>query len=201
MSKSLANGAPEKVVFDALFSLLGLSLTWWIIALAFIAASIETKQNGFFIQKRLGRFGRSFNVIKIRTMRSVKGMDTVVTTSLDTRITPLGRFFRQTKIDELPQLINILRGDMSFVGPRPDVPGFADRLVGEDRIVLAVRPGITGPATLKYRKEEELLAQQEDPEQYNAKVIFPDKVRINREYIECYNFLSDLKYIFRTLFH
>lgn len=201
MSRSLADGAPEKVLFDALFSFLGLLLTWWIIALAFIAASIETKQSGFFTQKRLGRFGRSFNVIKIRTMRSVEGVDTVVTTSRDSRITPLGRFFRRTKIDELPQLINILRGDMSFVGPRPDVPGFADQLVGQDRIVLAVRPGITGPATLKYRNEEALLAQQEDPERYNAEVIFPDKVRINREYIEHYSFQSDLKYIFQTIFH
>ena len=133
-------------------------------------------------------------------MREVPSFDTVVTTSHDPRITRLGRILRKTKIDELPQLINVFLGQMSFVGPRPDVPGFADKLVGPDRIILTIRPGITGPATLKYCKEEELLALQTDPEQYNLEVIFPDKVRINREYIEHYRFWNDIKYILQTVF-
>ena len=133
-------------------------------------------------------------------MRSSDTVSTVVTTSTDPRITPLGRFWRRTKIDELPQLFNVLIGNMSFVGPRPDVPGFADLLEGEDRVILSVRPGITGPATLKYRNEESLLASVDDPEAYNREVIFPDKVRINREYIENWSFWRDMRYIFTTIF-
>jgi len=133
-------------------------------------------------------------------MRDVAGVDTSVTTNTDPRITRLGAFFRKAKIDELPQLINVLLGQMSFVGPRPDVPGFADRLQGEERIVLSVRPGITGPATLKYRNEEEILAQQDDPERYNREVIYPDKVKINVEYVRSYSFWRDLRYIGRTVF-
>uniref|UniRef100_UPI0025BFCAE4 sugar transferase n=1 Tax=Aquisalimonas sp. TaxID=1872621 RepID=UPI0025BFCAE4 len=101
-------------------------------------------------------------------------------------------------LDELPQLINVLKGDMSFVGPRPDVPAFADTLAGEDRIILSVRPGITGPATLKYRDEETLLAEADDPEAYNSEVIYPDKVRINREYVH-WSFWRDLLDIWRTV--
>jgi lipopolysaccharide/colanic/teichoic acid biosynthesis glycosyltransferase len=123
----------------------------------------------------------------------------LLTTSDDMRITRLGRFFRTTKIDELPQLINVFLGYMSFVGPRPDVPGFADSLQGEDRLILTIRPGITGPATLKFRSEEALLASASDPEQYNREVIFPEKVRLNREYIEQYSFWLDIKYILQTL--
>jgi lipopolysaccharide/colanic/teichoic acid biosynthesis glycosyltransferase len=167
--------------------------------LAALLARIDTKLSGFFTQTRVGKDGRLFRVIKIRTMRNVPGIGTSVTTSSDPRITRIGGLFRRTKIDELPQLINVFLGHMSFVGPRPDVPGFADRLKGDDRIVLSIRPGITGPATLKYRDEEALLYAQPNPEQYNAKVLFPDKVRINREYIQNYRFLSDLKYILQTV--
>jgi lipopolysaccharide/colanic/teichoic acid biosynthesis glycosyltransferase len=152
------------------------------------------------MQDRVGRNGKTFKVIKVRTMRPVQGVETVVTTDQDPRITRLGRFWRKTKIDELPQLINVLKGDMSFVGPRPDVPGFADRLVGDKRLVLSIRPGITGPATLKYRDEEQILMGVEDPETYNREVIFPDKVRINLEYIREYSFWKDLKYIWVTVF-
>ena len=141
-----------------------------------------------------------FRVINIRTMRVGTGLDTTVTTGHDPRITPLGRFFRRAKIDELPQLINVLLGQMSFVGPRPDVPGYADALEGEDRVILTVRPGITGPATLKYRDEETLLAGVDDPERYNRDVIFPDKVRINREYVQQWSLRKDLGYIWRTVF-
>jgi lipopolysaccharide/colanic/teichoic acid biosynthesis glycosyltransferase len=122
-----------------------------------------------------------------------------VTTGRDRRITWLGRIWRKTKIDELPQLINVLKGNMSFVGPRPDVPGYADRLQGDDRIVLSVRPGITGPATLKYRDEEALLADQDDPERYNNEVLWLDKVRINREYVESWSFWQDIRYILKTI--
>lgn len=185
--------------FDLALSFVGLQLTGAVIAAAYLAASLDTGKSGFFVQERVGRNGKRFKLIKIRTMRDSKGIDTTVTTKSDPRITRLGALLRRSKIDELPQLINVLLGDMSFVGPRPDVPGFADQLVGEDRVVLAVRPGITGPATLKYRDEESLLARQGDPEEYNRDVIFPDKTRLNREYVENYSFLADLAYILETV--
>ena len=186
--------------FDITFSLIGLVLFGWLIFIAFLLSSIETRQNGFFIQERVGKDGKLFRVIKIRTMRDIPNVNTTVTRENDPRITRLGRFWRKTKIDELPQLINVLLGQMSFVGPRPDVPGFADQLTGPDRIILTVRPGITGPATLRFRNEEQLLAQQDDPEAYNREVIWPEKVRLNREYVENYSFRQDIKYIFQTLF-
>jgi lipopolysaccharide/colanic/teichoic acid biosynthesis glycosyltransferase len=186
--------------FDLVFAALGLLFLGWLILAAWLLASIDTKANGFFRQSRVGKDGKIFKVIKIRTMRVNTSMSSTVTTSLDSRTTRLGRFWRRTKIDELPQLINVFFGDMSFVGPRPDVPGFADKLHGSDRILLFVRPGITGPATLKYRDEEKLLANQEDPESYNREVIWPDKVRINVDYIQNWSFYKDIQYIFRTLF-
>ncbi|MCO6439710.1 MAG: sugar transferase [Nitrococcus mobilis] len=186
--------------FDVVGAGVGLALTFWLIGLAWLAARWDTGASGFFVQERVGRYGRPFRVIKLRTMRVDPVVATTVTTSGDVRITPVGRFLRRTKLDELPQLINVLKGDMSFVGPRPDMPGYADALGGEDRIILTVRPGITGPATLKYRDEERLLAEQGDPERYNREVIYPDKVRLNREYVEQYSFLRDLVYIWRTVF-
>jgi lipopolysaccharide/colanic/teichoic acid biosynthesis glycosyltransferase len=132
-------------------------------------------------------------------MRSARSGGTTVTTAADTRITPLGRIFRRWKLDELPQLFNVLTGQMSLVGPRPDVPGFADRLKGKDRLLLTVRPGITGPATLKYRREEQLLAAVPDPESYNRDVIFPDKVAINVNYVRTWSFRKDLGYIWETI--
>lgn len=185
--------------FDFLGAAFGLALTFWIILPAWVLATLDTGKNGFFTQERVGRHGRIFYVIKIRTMREIPGLDTTVTTGGDQRITRLGRLWRKTKIDELPQLINVFKGDMSFVGPRPDVPGYADQLKGEDRVVLSVRPGITGPATLKYRDEEELLAAAEDPKRHNDEVIWPDKVRLNREYVENWSFWMDLVYIWRTV--
>lgn len=168
--------------------------------LAFILASVDTKDNGFFIQTRVGEGGVLFKVIKIRTMRRIADINTLVTCGNDPRITKLGRLLRKAKIDELPQLYNVLIGDMSFVGPRPDVPGYADQLAEEDkRIILSVRPGITGPATLKYRNEEEILAEAADPEKYNKEVIYPDKVRLNKEYVLNYCFLKDLQYILMTI--
>lgn len=190
--------AMAKRVFDIVLGFVMLSALWWLIGLAFIVACLDTRSNGIFLQKRVGMNGRLFSVMKIKTMRPMAGVATTVTTSADPRITVIGRFFRKLKIDELPQLFNVLKGDMSFVGPRPDVPGFADSLQGDDRLVLSIRPGITGPATLKYRHEEDILARQADPEAYNREVIFPDKVRINLEYIHHWNLLSDLRYIWLT---
>lgn len=187
--------------FDFFVSVLGLLVTWWIILLAWAVASFDTCSNGFFIQKRVGKDGRIFKVVKIKTMRPIDSLKSTVTSSGDPRITPLGRFFRRFKIDELPQLWNVLLGDMSFVGPRPDVPGFADKLEGQERAMLSIRPGITGPATLKYRNEEELLSQVDDPEAYNQDVIWPDKVQINLDYIRDWSLSKDLKYIFHTVFH
>jgi len=188
-----------KRLFDLTVSLLLLPVVTPVIALAWIVAAIETGENGFFLQERIGRGGRPFRLVKIRTMRRVEGVDSTVTTGADPRITRSGRIFRRLKIDELPQLFNVLRGEMSLVGPRPDVEGYADKLKGDDRIILSVRPGITGPASIKYRKEEELLARQKDPKHYNDTVIWPDKVKINKEYIENWSFLKDLYYIKKTL--
>jgi lipopolysaccharide/colanic/teichoic acid biosynthesis glycosyltransferase len=186
-----------KRIFDFSFALLGLVLTWPVILVAWVVASIETKSNGFFVQKRVGENGRLFNIIKIKTMYENKG--STITTANDKRITKSGRFFRKYKIDELPQLINILKGDMSFVGPRPDVPGYADKLTGEDRIILSVKPGITGPATLKYKNEEEILAGVDDPVKYNNEIIWPDKVEINKKYIKNWSLKKDIEYIIKTI--
>lgn len=185
--------------FDITFSLIGLALTSWLIMLAWLVASLDTRSNGFFIQTRVGRGGKLFNVVKIKTMLPVDFVNTTVTRRGDPRITRLGAFFRGSKIDELPQLWNVLSGEMSFVGPRPDVPGFADHLEGFERAILSIRPGITGPATLAYRNEEELLASQDDPEAYNREVIWPDKVRINLDYIRNWSLRGDLKYIINTV--
>jgi lipopolysaccharide/colanic/teichoic acid biosynthesis glycosyltransferase len=151
-----------------------------------------------FVQERIGREGRPFRLFKIKTMVNHRG-GTTVTTASDARITRSGAFFRRTKIDELPQLINVLFGQMSLVGPRPDVPGFADQLTGEDREILQLRPGITGPASLKYRDEEALLAKQSDPEAYNREVIWPDKVAINRDYLHQWSLGHDIALLLATV--
>lgn len=190
----------QKRIFDLFFSFLGLICLSWIIVIAAFLAWLDTDENGFFTQDRVGQFGKLFKVIKIRTMRSSAELTTTVTTLNDSRITSLGKLFRKTKIDELPQLINVFLGQMSFVGPRPDVPGFADQLPPDDKVVLTIKPGITGPATLAYRNEEELLASVENPEEYNKNIIFPDKVRINKKYIKDFSLLADVGYIFKTIF-
>ena len=185
--------------FDFIVSFLGLLFSWWIIFIAWIIATIETKSNGMFIQKRVGKDGKLFNVYKIKTKKKVDGVDTTITSANDVRITKSGKFFRDTKIDELPQLFNVLIGDMSFVGPRPDVKGYADKLEGEDKIILSIKPGITGPASIKYKNEEELLSKQENPIKYNNEVIWPDKVKINKEYIKNWSLKKDIFYIIQTI--
>lgn len=185
--------------FDIVVSLIGLIALSPVIVVAWMVAAVETRSNGFFIQERVGQNGKLFKVYKIKTMRAVKGMDTTITKSNDIRITKSGGFFRNTKIDELPQLWNVLIGKMSFVGPRPDVPGYADKLEGDDRIILAIRPGITGPASMKYKDEEELLSKQADSKEYNDKIIWPDKVKINAEYINNWSLVKDIEYIVKTV--
>jgi lipopolysaccharide/colanic/teichoic acid biosynthesis glycosyltransferase len=165
-----------------------------------IAIAVKSTSPGpvFFTQNRVGRYGRLFTMIKFRTMVTNDGHNTV-TAKNDSRITPTGAFLRKWKLDELPELINVLLGDMSLVGPRPDVPGYADALQGNDRRILELRPGITGPASLKYYNEEEILAGVENPKEYNDRVIFPDKVKINLKYLEKCSLAEDLKIIFYTV--
>ncbi len=151
-----------------------------------------------FTQKRVGKGGRLFTMYKFRSM-SAHHSGSTVSVAGESRITPLGAKLRRYKLDELPELWNVLIGDMSFVGPRPDVPGYADKLEGDDRRVLQLRPGITGPASLKYRDEEVLLAVQDDPLEFNDKVIYPDKVRINLYYLDHYSFVADIKMIIATI--
>ncbi|MEK5166365.1 sugar transferase [Paenibacillus sp. FSL R5-0527] len=189
-----------KHAFDFGVALIGFVLTWWIMVLAVVIASADTRSFGLFAQTRIGAGGKKFTIYKVKTMRAGTQVTTTVTARNDPRVTATGKWMRKLKIDELPQLLNILLGQMSFVGPRPDVAGFMDRLEGGDRIILTLRPGITGPATIKYRHEEAILASVPDPETYNREVIFPDKVRINKEYIRNYTFAGDIRYILQTVF-
>jgi lipopolysaccharide/colanic/teichoic acid biosynthesis glycosyltransferase len=149
------------------------------------------------MQRRIGRYGNPFLVYKLR---SLKGQNHQSVIELKAAETSFGKWLRKTKLDETPQLFNVLFGSMSWVGPRPDVAGYADTLVGEDREILEIRPGVTGPATLKYKNEDALLLQQSDPNWYNDTVIWPDKVQINRAYLEHWTLMGDLKYIWRSVF-
>lgn len=188
-----------KNLFDYSASFIGLLFLWPVILVCAVLIKIKMPDGPvFFIQKRVGKDGKLFSMCKLRTM-SVNHGGASVSVAGEARITPLGRVFRRYKIDELPELWNVLKGDMSFVGPRPDVPGYADKLMGEDRSVLKLKPGITGPASLKYRHEEDILALQENPQKYNDEVIYPDKVRINLYYLNNYSFLKDIQMIFCTV--
>jgi len=158
-------------------------------------AALDVGHCGWFQQIRIGQYGNLFKMYKIRTLKS----ETHYLGSLDQSATRFGRFLRRTKLDELPQLFNVLFGHMSFVGPRPDVVGFADELTGDDRIILKVKPGVTGPATLKYKDEEQILAMQSDPETYNRTIIWVDKVEINKKYVLNWSFYLDLKYILQSI--
>ena len=187
-----------KYIFDRTTAFIGLLFAWPILLI--VALLIKCKMPGpvLFVQPRVGRNGKVFPCHKFRSM-TVGHHGSSVSVAGEARITPLGAKLRRFKLDELPELWDVLIGNMSFVGPRPDVPGYADKLQGEDRIILTLRPGITGPATLKYRNEEELLATVENPQQYNDTVIYPDKVRINRFYAEHYSFIKDIQMIFCTV--
>ena len=187
-----------KWIFDRMMALIGLLFLWPVLLIVAILIKIQMPGPVFFIQQRVGRNGKLFNCHKFRSMTMDHGGSSVSVAG-EARITPLGAKLRRYKLDELPELWDVFIGNMSFVGPRPDVPGYADKLQGEDRIILSMRPGITGPATLKYRNEEELLATVKDPVKYNDEVIYPDKVRINRYYAEHYSFTKDIQMIFCTV--
>jgi len=188
-----------KRIFDftlAFFGLLVLAVPIGIIA---IIIWLKEGRPIFFIQQRVGQEGKIFQIKKFRTMYVRQEEDSTITFAGDKRITGIGSYLRRWKLDELPQLWNVLIGEMSFVGPRPDVPGYADRLEGPERKLLFLRPGITGPATLAYKNEEEILAKVSDPIQYNNQVIYPDKVRLNLEYLEQASLCKDLDYILQTI--
>ena len=188
-----------KWIFDRIVSLIGLLCLWPVLLV--VAILIKIKMPGgpaFFTQQRVGRHGKLFTMHKFRSM-TVSHSGSSVSVAGEARITPLGAKLRKYKLDELPELWDVLIGNMSFVGPRPDVPGYADQLKGEERRVLELRPGITGPASLKYRDEEELLAKVENPIEYNDTVIYPDKVRINLYYLSHYSFVKDIQMILCTV--
>ena len=202
-----------KWIFVRVVSFVGLLFLWPVLLI--VAILVKVKMPGgpvFFIQKRVGRGGKLFNCHKFRTM-TVKHNGSTVSVAGDSRITPLGAKLRHYKLDELPGLWDVLIGNMSFVGPRPDVPGYADKLQGDDRDVLKLRPGITGPATLKYRLEDEMISEyvsqkqkegdtreaQEIAEEYNDNVIYPDKVRLNCYYYRHYSFIKDIQMILCTV--
>ena len=186
-----------KWTFDRLAAFAGLLLLGWLLLVVAICIRVKMPGPVFFRQRRVGLGGRLFTMVKFRTMTLNHGGSSVSVAG-ESRITPLGARLRRWKLDELPELWNVLVGDMSFVGPRPDVPGYADALTGEQRDILLLRPGITGPASLKFRNEEELLAQVPDPQRYNDEVIFPDKVRLNLLYLHDHTLLLDLKMILAT---
>lgn len=180
----------SKRLFDLFFALLGIIISVLLLLILYILASIDTKQNGIFSQKRIGQFGTPFTIYKIRTF----GL------SEEKPISKLGAFLRNSKLDELPQLWNIVIGNMSFVGPRPDIAGYYDVLEGENRKILELKPGLTSLASIKYSKEELLLEKQENPLNYNDTVIFPDKVKMNLEYYYSNSVFTDVKIIWKTIF-
>jgi lipopolysaccharide/colanic/teichoic acid biosynthesis glycosyltransferase len=189
-----------KRAFDILATSFGLFFLSPIFILLSIVIKLTSKGTIFFIQERVGKDGVLFNMIKFRSMKMIQQSKSTISVKGDMRVTKVGSFLRRYKLDELPELWNVLVGDMSLVGPRPDVPGYADFLRGEDRNILKLKPGITGPASLKYANEEEILERQENPKEYNDKIIYPDKVRINLDYYYKSNLWIDIKIIFATIF-
>lgn len=202
-----------KWIFDRVVAFIGLCFLWPVLLIVVIMVKVKMPGGpAFFVQKRVGRGGKLFNCHKFRSM-TVKHSGSTVSVAGDSRITPFGATLRHYKLDELPGLWDVLIGNMSFVGPRPDVPGYADKLAGDDRDVLKLRPGITGPATLKYRLEDEMISDyvakkqaegdtrpmQEIATEYNDTVIYPDKVRLNCYYYRHYSFIKDIEMIFATV--
>lgn len=189
-----------KYLFDKVVSFFGLVCLSPVFLI--VAILIKKRMPGgpvIFKQKRVGQYGKLFTVFKFRSMNVAGEGRTSIASEEEDRITPLGKTLRRYKLDELPELWNVLKGDMSFVGPRPDVPGYADKLKGKDRDILKLKPGITGPASLKYRQEEDLLNSVTNPQEYNDKVIYPDKVRLNLYYLEHYSFFKDIEMIVCTV--
>ena len=189
-----------KHLFDKITASLGIIVLSPCMLIIFIVHKIVMPKGKFlFKQERIGQHGKPFKIYKIRTMVRNED-DNFITTAKDERILPFGRWLRKSKLDEIVELINVLKGEMSLVGPRPDVAGYADKLTGEDRKILELRPGITGPASLKYINEEELLAKVDDPKKYNDEIIYPDKVKINLEYYYNRTLWGDIRIIFNTIF-
>lgn len=178
-----------KRVFDFMVSLISLIVFFPIIIISWVILMFDTNSNGLFFQKRVGQHGKLFTIYKLKTMHPKTG-----------NVTKIGAFFRKYKLDELPQFLNVLKGEMSVVGPRPDIEGYYDKLQGEERKVLELKPGITSEASIKYYNEEEILEQQQDALQYNDTVIFPDKVKMNLDYYYRQNLLLDIKIIIKTIF-
>ena len=189
-----------KVIFDYVMAICGVIFLAPLLVIVAILIKLTSKGNMFYTQGRIGRYGKTFTIIKFRSMTVDHGDSNTVTVGGDMRITKFGAFMRKYKLDELPELLNILKGDMSFVGPRPDLPGYADNLKGEDRKILNLRPGITGAASLKYANEEKILSAQKDPIKFHDEVIYPDKVKLNLDYYYNNNLWVDIKIIFATIF-
>ena len=189
-----------KRILDLFFAFSAIIILIPLFLLISILIKSTSKGPIFFIQNRVGRDAVIFKMIKFRTMYIDQNSNSTISVRGDKRITKIGAFLRRYKFDELPELINVMLGDMSLVGPRPDVPGYADKLVGSFRVILKLRPGLTGPASLKYFNEEEILAQRKDPKHYNDTVIFPNKVRINLDYYHNQSIWLDIKIIFATIF-
>ena len=189
-----------KRLFDLTASLIGLIVLFPVFVVVSVLVKTSSEGPIFFIQTRIGRCGGVFKMIKFRSMAVIQNFDSTISIKGDVRITKTGTFLRKYKLDELPELFNVLRGEMSIVGPRPDVSGYADKLEGEDMLILELRPGITSPASLKYANEEDILSLQEDPVKYNDDVIYPDKVKLNLDYYYNNNFWIDIKIIFATIF-
>ena len=189
-----------KRVCDILISSIGLISLIPLFVIISIIIKLSSKGPVFFVQNRVGKNGNIFSMIKFRSMTIQQDNLSTVSIYGDSRITNFGFFLRRYKLDELPELFNVLKGEMSLVGPRPDVPGYADKLVGEAKLILLLRPGITGPATLKYANEEKILASCNDPVRYNDEIIYPDKVKINLDYYYNNSIWIDFKIIFATIF-
>ena len=186
--------------FDFITSLIGIIVLFPIFIIVSLLVKISSVGPVFFVQKRIGKNGKIFQMIKFRSMFVIQRSNSTISVKGDVRITKVGAFLRKFKLDELPELWNVLKGDMSLVGPRPDVCGYADNLIGEDRKILELRPGITGVASLKYYNEEDVLATQSNPLKFNDEVIYPDKVRLNLDYYHNNNLWIDIKIIFATIF-
>ena len=190
-----------KYIFDRLFSLLLLVVLSPVMLVIFIFHKIKMPKGSFlYRQVRVGKDAKLFRIFKIRTLVDDSELGGSVTIAGDERILPFGKWLRDSKVDTFFELINILIGDMSFVGPRPDVPGYADKLEGDDRVILKLRPGLTGPASIKYRHEGKILAEQDDPQRYNDEVIWPDKVKINKDYYENWSVWRDISILWETIF-
>ena len=185
-----------KWIFDRMVALVAIIALLPLFVIIAIVVLVANGRPVFFKQIRIGQGGNKFVMVKFRTMAGVD--ENSISTLDSSRITKTGDFLRRTKLDELPELWNILKGDMSLVGPRPDVPGYADQLTGDDRVILKLKPGLTGIASLKYRNEDDILKQQPNPQEYNDTVIWPDKVRLNKIYIERQSLWLDLKIILYT---